>query len=358
MSTEPSLVPPSLSKDAGKSREAMELCTESELIDLHIDTLIPVRLWGFDPIGGSTRWPLGRHFFGHLDLERANRGGLTGGMWSITTNPFRSAKGRWKAFCRTLDRFQRMAEHSDGKLELVRNRKEYSQAQQRGAHAALLSIQGGNSLQGAPNGAASVENQLLTRVTLVHMTHSVYGGTSLPYNPFRRKHGLTHRGRELVAQLNELKVFVDLSHIHPQAFWDVVDVHRADQPLILTHTGVCGVNPHWRNVDDEQLKAVADTGGVIGVIFHPPYLRPKGGSVGAALVVDHIAHIVETVGEDHAAIGSDFDGAISPHASLRGADCYPQLVEEMLHRGWTSERIQKILGQNFLNCWERLRPTQ
>ena len=80
--------------------------------------------------------------------------------------------------------------------------------------------------------------------------------------------------------------------------------------------------------------------------------------MGPALVVDHIAHIVDTVGEDHAAIGSDFDGAISPHPALRGADCYPKLVAEMLSRGWSVERIQKILGGNFLASWSRLRPSQ
>jgi membrane dipeptidase len=73
-------------------------------------------------------------------------------------------------------------------------------------------------------------------------------------------------------------------------------------------------------------------------------------------VVDHIAHVVDTVGEDHAAIGSDFDGAISPHPDLRGADRYPMLVEEMLRRGWSADRIQKILGENFLRCLGQLRP--
>jgi len=203
-----------------------------------------------------------------------------------------------------------------------------------------------------------VPDNLLTRVTLIHLTHSTYGGTSAPFNPFRRHRGLTSKGRELVEQLDELRVFVDLAHIHPDAFWDAVEAHDKSKPLILTHTGVCGVHRHWRNVDDSQLRAVADSGGVIGVIFHPPYLRPRGGSSGAALVVDHIAHIVEVVGEDHAAIGSDFDGAISPHPQLRGADCYPQLVAEMLRRGWSTDRIQKIMGANFLASWARLRPVQ
>jgi membrane dipeptidase len=336
--------------------EAQSLCRASEILDLHIDTLIPVRIWGFDPLEGRRRWPLGRFFFGHLDLPRAQRGGLSGAMWSITTNPYRSARGRWRAFERTLERFRNLANSSDGKLCLVRSLSEYRDVRARGAHAALLSIQGGNSLEGAPDGAGSVPDDLLTRVTLVHMTHSVYGGTSAPFNPFRRQRGLTDQGRALVEQLNARRVFVDLAHIHPQAFWDAVEVHDDSQPLIVTHTGVSGVNPHWRNIDDDQLRAIADTGGVVGIIFHPPYLRPRGGSRGVALIVDHIAHVVNTVGEDFAAVGSDYDGAISPPVLLRGSDCYPNLVSEMLSRGWTDTRIQKILGENFLRCFGELRP--
>ena len=347
---------PMPSLDIGRIEEARALCQSSEIIDLHIDTLIPVRIWGFDPLAGRRRWPFGRFFFGHLDLPRSQRGGLSGAMWSITTNPYRGAKGRWRAFQRTLTRFRALADASEGQLCLVRNLSEYRAARARGSHAALLSIQGGNGLEAAPGEAAGVPDDLLTRVTLIHMTHSVYGGTSAPFNPFRRQRGLTDRGRALVEQLNHQRVFVDLAHIHPRAFWDAVEVHDATQPLIVTHTGVCGVNPHWRNIDDDQLRAVADTGGVIGIIFHPPYLRPRGGSRGVALIVDHIAHVVETVGEDFAAVGSDYDGAISPPTGLRGSDCYPNLVAEMLSRGWSDARIQKILGENFLRSFGELRP--
>jgi len=341
----------------GISEEAVDLCRDSDLIDLHVDTFIPPRLWGYDPLVRHRSGPLGRHFFGHLDLYRMADGGVTGAMWSITTNPFRTARGRWKVFQRNLERLQRLVQRSEGQMELVRDLGEYRAARERGAHAVLLSIQGGHALEAAPKGAASVPDRLLTRVTLVHMMHSVYGGSSLPLNPFRRRQGLTSRGRELVEQLDQQRIFVDLAHIHRNAFWDVVKVHDPSRPLILTHTGVCGVNPHWRNVDDEQLRAVADSGGVAGIIFHAHYLRKKG-SVGAALVVDHIEHVVKTVGEDYAAIGSDFDGAISPHPRLRSADRYPVLVEEMLRRGWSEDRIQKVLGANFLRCFEQLRPVQ
>ena len=85
-------------KNKGYTKEAWLLCQESDLIDLHIDTLIPNRLWGYNPLKRNKPWLFGRHFFGHLDLPRMQDSSVTGAMWSITTNPFRSAKSRWKIF--------------------------------------------------------------------------------------------------------------------------------------------------------------------------------------------------------------------------------------------------------------------
>ena len=84
------------------SAEAVSLCQESELIDLHIDTFIPPRLWGYNPLKRNKNWIFGRHFFGHLDVPRMQEGGVSGAMWSITTNPFRSAKKRWTVFLENL----------------------------------------------------------------------------------------------------------------------------------------------------------------------------------------------------------------------------------------------------------------
>jgi membrane dipeptidase len=123
---------------------------------------------------------------------------------------------------------------------------------------------------------------------------------------------------------------------------------------------VAGVYPHWRNVDDAQLKAVADTGGVVGVIFHPGFLGPRGARSGAGagmqLVLRHLSHVLDVLGEDFAALGSDWDGFISPPDELRDATTLPALVAEMLRRGWSAERVRKIVGDNFIRCLRAVRP--
>ena len=159
-----------------------------------------------------------------------------------------------------------------------------------------------------------------------------------------------------MAQLNARRIFVDLAHIHERAFFDAVAVHDRTQPLLVTHTGVRGVRSMWRNLTDAQLRAVADTGGTVGIIFAEPFLKRPGGPRDAGMVVEHIAHVVDTVGDAHVSIGSDFDGAITPPPDLHGADCYPRLVQHMLDRGWREDRIRKALGANFLRALGMLRP--
>jgi membrane dipeptidase len=134
-------------------------------------------------------------------------------------------------------------------------------------------------------------------------------------------------------------------------------VHDRSQPLIVTHTGLCGVHRSWRNIDDEQLALVADTGGVVGVMFHGEYLSGhyfSGGPLSA--VLDHLAHVVRVAGEDVAAFGSDWDGAIIPPKELRSCVGLPRLVQGLLDRGFRHSTIQKILGGNFLRALRQLRP--
>lgn len=351
--------PEEVAEHAGVSREAAALLLDSDVIDLHLDSFIPPRLplVRYDLFKQHRRGFLGGRFFGHLDLPRIISGGLTGAMWSITTNPFRRASRRWVVFQRNLARFRAMVDATEGRLRLVRTAAEYRAARQAGAHGVFLSIQGGNALDAAPDGLAALgPEQPVVRVTLVHLTNATAGVTSSPLRFWKGGRGLSDRGRDFVRMLNAHRVFVDLAHINARGFWDAVEVHDKSQPLIATHTGVNGVRRIWRNLDDDQIKAVADTGGTVGVIFAQNFLRPRGGAKDASLVVDHMAHVIDVAGEDFVSIGSDLDGAIVPPADLRDGRGYARLVQRMLDRGWSDVRIRKVLGGNFLRTLAALRP--
>ncbi|MEM9191772.1 MAG: membrane dipeptidase [Myxococcota bacterium] len=344
--------------DAGVSRDAVALLRSSEVVDLHVESFIPPRLFGYDlHRRHAKRGPLRGHFFGHLDFPRALDAGLTGAMWSISTNIARSASSRLRVFRSNVDRLKAEIEATGGRMRVVHDFAEYKHARAEGVHAALLSVQGGNCYEAASEGPAVIADNSILRVTVVHLSNSCYGATSSPLSFLKGAEGMTTAGREFVERLNEKRIFVDLAHINVPGFWDAMEVHDKTQPVLVTHTGVTGVKDMWRNINDDQIRAVADTGGVVGVIFQAGFLTRSGGPRDGRMVVEHMSHVVDVVGEDFVAIGSDYDGAIIPPADLRnGTFGYVRLVQYMLDAGWSDTRIRKVLGLNFLRSFKMLRP--
>lgn len=359
--------PQALAARFGVSLRAAELLADSEVIDLHIDTFIPPRLplIRYDLQKRHDKVFLGGRFFGHLDLPRILSGGLTGAMWSITTNPFRFKGSRWALFQKNFARYRALFDTTPG-FSIATTAAEYRAARSAGDHVVLPAIQGGNALEASPEGLASAASlpggrgpsghPTITRVTLVHLTNTSYGITSSPFKLWKGKRGLTDLGRGFIADLNRHRVFVDLAHINAAGFWDAVAVHDTTQPLIATHTGVAGVKPHWRNLDDRQVRAIADTGGVIGLIYAKNFLARRGGPHDVGMVVEHMEHVMKVAGEDAVSLGTDYDGAIIPPADVRSGDSYVRLVQKLLDRGHTELTVRKVLGLNFLRSFERLRP--
>ncbi len=337
------------------SREAVELYLAGDVIDLHLDTFIWKRIFGYDILQRHGQGPTRGHFLSHVDLPRIREACLTGGTWVITTNPLRAAARRPAVFLENLRRLQGILESVPDEVTVVRNVREYRKAVASGRHAAFLGIQGGNALDRQLDDLDLIPDDLVLRVTIVHLSSSRIGVTSSPAARSRQGEGLSGFGREFVQRLDEKRILVDLAHINREGFWDAVAVHDPSLPLIVTHTGVNGVHKHWRNLDDDQLQAIADSGGVIGVMYQSSFLGESPFRGESDAVVRHLAHIVETVGEDFAALGSDWDGAISPPRDLQSPLELPRLVEHMLRRRWSPERIQKVLGGNFLRCVEAIR---
>lgn len=344
--------PADAARACGVPREAIELARTCEIIDLHLESFIPPRLWGYDLLERN-RAPLAGWWFGHLDVPRALEGGLTGAMWSIATNIARPASRRPEILERNLAALRDTLERS-GKIEIVSSRAQYDAARARGKHAALLCVQGGNALEGAEDRAGTIAGGSLVRVTVVHLSNSVYGDTSSPLR-IRGDRGLSDRGREMIHRLDEARIFVDLAHASPRTFWDAVEVHDRSLPLIVTHTGASAVHRMWRNVEDAQIRAIAETGGVVAVIFADRFLGRNGRRVGS--VLDHLEAVIDAGGEECAALGSDYDGMIVPPIELRdAASAYYRLVAAMMARGWREDRIRRVLGASFLRSLAMLRP--
>jgi membrane dipeptidase len=336
----------------GVSREAVEIYLASDVIDLHVDTFIWTRIFGYDLTKRHDSGLFRASFYGHADLPRLREAQVGGAVWVISTNPVRPRKRRAATFFENLARLRGILESCPDDVQIVRNTTEYRAARKAGKHAAFIGIQGGNALDGEQGAIERIPDDLIIRVTLVHLSNSALGATSAPGGGDA---GLTPLGREYVKRLDAARIFVDLAHINRRGFFDAIESHDRSLPVVVTHTGVSGVHPHWRNLDDEQVKAVAATGGTIGIMYQATFLGDSLWGGRAERIVDHLEHVVKVAGEDFASLGSDWDGAIVTPRDMPTCLELPKLVEIMLSRGWSAERIHKIMGGNWLRAVSLLR---
>ena len=343
--------PQDLLQRLGISEEAAALHYGSDVIDLHVDSFIWRRIYGYDFRRRHAAFTAGV-MMSQFDLPRAHDAGVSGATWVITTNPLGDARDREAALFDNLRELTALLESSEANARVVRSAAEYRAARARGLHAAFIGIQGGNALAHSLDAIDRLSPGVVLRVTILHLTSSRLGHTS---SPLGGNLGLSGYGKEYVRRLNAHKILVDLAHISRAGFWDAVNVHDPQTPFLVTHTGVSGVFPHWRNLDDQQLRAVADSGGTVGIMYHSEYLGDPIFRGRHDTIVRHIEHVIDVAGEDHASLGSDWDGSIVTPRDMRTCLELPKLTQAMLTRGWSEQRIKKVLGLNFLRVVESVR---
>jgi membrane dipeptidase len=160
--------------------------------------------------------------------------------------------------------------------------------------------------------------------------------------------GLTPEGIELVRACNRHGILVDVSHLNTAGFWDVARV--TDSPIVATHSNAHALCPASRNLTDEQLDAIRDSGGLVGVNFAVTFLRADGAQVPdtpLAEIVRHVVYLSDLMGVDHVAFGSDFDGCVAPE-ELDGIAGFPKLVAALRDAGFGEDDLEKITHGNWL----------
>ncbi len=348
--------PAAWARELGVSREAVELYLASDVVDLHVDTFIWHRVFGYDIGKRHGRGLLGAAFYSQVDLPRLREARITGATWVITTNPARHKTDRAATFAENLAELRALLGRFPDDVQLVKNVAEYEAARAAGKHAAFLGVQGGNAVDRDPQ-AVELLGDTILRVTLVHLSTSSLGTTSSPAARALSTGGggLTDRGRDFVRALNARDIFVDLAHISRRGFFDALEVHDKTRAPIVTHTGIDAVHPHWRNLTDEQVRAIADRGGTIGIMYQSSFLGPSVLHGRLSWIVDHMDHVRRLVGDEIVSLGSDWDGAIVPPRDMPTVLELPRLVDEMLRRGWSPDAVQKALGKNALRTIRSLR---
>lgn len=372
-------------------QRALKLHKKSIIIDGHNDITGPMMDADFDLSDDSTGrlQPSGDPM--HTDLARLRKSGITGEFMSIyVSGSTLKTGGSMRRAMDLIDVTYREAERHPKDLSMCTTADQIRAAKKQGKICLLMGIEGGYAIE---NSLYALRNFYRLGVRYMTLTHNVSHDWADAHNGEVKNNGLSPFGKEVVKEMNRLGILVDISHVSEKVMSDVLDITKA--PLIASHSGARGVNNHTRNVSDAILKRLPQNGGVIMVVFYPSFLdertnreenvrsaklrdqiaklreQYKDDNDGlnkaiAALeeanpiyiadykrIVDHIDHIKNVAGIDHAGLGSDFDGVPFLPSPMKGTEDLVLVTYEMLRRGYSDKDVQKVLGGNFLRAFEQ-----
>jgi membrane dipeptidase len=295
---------------------------------------------------------------GHLDLPRATQGGLRGGCFAVFTCAPDERDYASGAYYAAVDQPQALREALAQAAFLLRLERASRGALRVAREAADLDAPGFSAvlhLEGAePIGPRLEELELLHAAGMrsLGLTWSRPNAfaTGVPFAfPGSPDHGpgLTAAGRALVRACGELGVLVDVSHLNARGFWDVAEL--SDAPLVASHSGAHVLCASPRNLTDEQLRAIGERRGLVGINFHVGFLRADGADdadTPLALIAEHAAHVAQVAGTECVGLGSDFDGATMP-AALGDVTGLPAVFDALRRAGFGAAELEGIAWRNW-----------
>jgi membrane dipeptidase len=368
-------------------KDAFELHYDAIVIDTHNDIMMPVMTEGAD----MTKEQSGTQ----SDLVRWKKGGLDVQVLSIYV-PENVKTGHHAYAMNLIDYIESIEKEYPDMLQLAYNYEGLISRVKEGKFCGLMGAEGGNIIEGSLENLENLYNRGVRYLGLTWNTSNAIGVSARDESQHRRKGGLTEFGKEVVKKMDSMGMMIDVSHLGETAFWDVINTSK--NPIIASHSCVFNLCPHYRNLKDDQIEAIAKSGGIICVNFYTRFLdansstsrikyiqsvyksaiksieaecgndiikfneerykyltenKLEGGTSVDALI-DHIDYIVKLVGIDYVGLGSDFDGDICSPNELYDVTCYPIITKKLVERGYTEEEIRKILGLNFLRVFKRV----
>lgn len=341
---------------------AHELHQQLQVIDLHADPL----LWQRDLLQQIN--------YGHVDLPRLQQGNVALQVFGVVTGvPFplrmENNRDRWdlisllatfqgwpkaarqsrlKRALYQAEKLQAYSKASAGSLKLIKTVQDLDEllasrsADQR-VVGGMLSLEGTHALEGEPANIETLFDAGFRMLGLVHLFNNQMAGSAHG----DRMHGLTKKGRVVLQRALSLGMIIDLAHASPQTLDDVLAM--VDRPVLVSHGGVRGTCDTARNLADRHVRAIANSGGVIGIGLY------KYATCGKTLqdTVQAMRYVADLVGIEHVALGTDFDGAVTAVMDASGLSL---LTEALLQDGFTATEIQAIMGGNALRVFRSVLP--
>ena len=359
------------------AQDAQRIHRDALVIDTHNDVLYRSVMRGKD-IGK-------RITSGHTDVPRIKVGGIDVQVFAVWCS---EKYGNGTAFAyanKQIDGLMELIRKYPDEITLATTATDIQHIADQGKIAAVIGVEGGHMIEGRIDYLDSLFARGARYLTLTwnNSTEWATSATDEVDHPETLTHkGLTDFGRQVIRRMNELGMMVDLSHVGRQTFFDALET--STKPVLVSHSNAYALMAHPRNLEDDQIEAVVENGGVICLNFYSGFLDPMhytkinrlyekyvttADSVKRSddakfdllpdaakeelrpplsLLLDHIDYMVKMAGIDHVGIGSDFDGISSMPVGLNDCSDFPNLTAGLLQRGYTETDIRKILGENVL----------
>ena len=369
--------------DGEAKMKANEMAQKYIIVDTHQD--VPYRLKKrMEDISGRTE-------HGNFDYPRARQGGLDAVFMAVYVPPDYEQEGGAYAFANeTIDMIEGFARTWPDKFVMARSAADIKRQSGAGTISLAMGIENGAAIEGNLVNLKYFYDRGVRYITLVHSKNNHICDSSFDDTP--KWNGLSPFGVQVVSEMNRLGMIVDVSHVSDKAFYQIIEVSKA--PVVATHSACRHFTPGCeRNVDDRMIRLLAKKGGVIQINFGSMFVNgqvnkefverskrikeyveahhlkgeAKDKYVGEYAkqhpyseadisdVVANIDHVVQLVGIDYVGLGSDFDGVgDSLPNGLKDVSCYPNLIAELLKRGYAEQDIGKICSDNFLRVWSQV----
>ena len=332
----------------------------------------------------------------HSDLNRMFTGGVDAQMFSIFCGG--EQKEPYNFANQEMDSVYAWVNRNPSKMMLVYSPADFKKAMKEKRLATMFGVEGGHMIENDLSKLDALHKRGMRYMTITWNNSTTWATSAADETTpggalnSEGKKGLTEFGKQVIKRMNELGVMVDISHVGEQTFWDITKI--TTKPIIASHSCVWNLCPHRRNLKDEQIKAIATSGGVIFLNFYAGFIdstyeakrnvllqqyQPEIDSLikqnmqpdyariitaekykdqllsirpSLSVLLDHLDYIVKLVGVDHVGMGSDFDGIEAPPLELNGVEDYPLITKALLERGYSKKDIRKILGGNFIRVFE------
>jgi len=312
--------------------------SQIDLFDLHNDVL--EKIYYSDP-GYHLR---DLHTYNHTDIPRLKLGGVNYQFFVAWVSP--SDASYYESAIDMIYNFRHEVSLNPDDLVQARSSWEAMTIRTENKISGILCVEGGHIIE---NDLAKLDH--LYELGMRYLTITWNNSTDWAVSAQDARSatvGLSEFGKQVIHRLDSLGIIIDVSHVGIKTIEDILAT--SENPIIASHSGARALYDHYRNLTDDQIIGIANSGGVIGVVFYYPFL--SGTSRSITQVVDHIDYIKNLVGIDHVALGSDFDGISSMITGLEDVSKFPNLTLELLKKGYTRSDIVKILGGNAMRVFQ------